>query len=460
MGTVAEDGMKQTSELIKSILDFFRRFAESIGNYLEERGKTSAQRELARYIKGGGNLFCYEIQGDNVIKNLTPMLKEELKKRKIPFVEIASDRSKLFIRQEDFRQVMEINRELCVKSQCYFQEVDTSELENAVANAPEMKDKQMFTIHNLDYYEMETLKNKCNDINKGFMVGTEMNKDGTYNVTIIASHLYKKNFKSDKDKDFCKAYLQMNMSLYGNNSGVKKLQIDIDKQIDEAVEQLCEKGEQTFYIVGVDDPSKYIEVRPDQFVVHKVVQTEEGMVDKIERMCSKTDPDFPEELQRYMDRIYDRAIVTDMNLLVKHRGTPIVEGQRRERVIDSPRPQKNKRQYMQAKAEHEAVEMIDMMVRKRLYRNNMLNLPPDRLFTLYATEASKIVACIDKEGVVPEGYDAKDMEAVRNAFADPKRHASTKRCDEVAATIVKNPIDVHQAKKTRTVTNDRKQEGR
>ena len=182
MDGIAEKNYQMSEKFLKTLADLTQRALAAIAKFLEEHAKTDAQREMAKFIRGGGQLYAYSVQGDRN-PGVKGELQMELEKNGISYI-VCNDMSTILIKEEDMERVREVNRNILVTRSNYFQEGDLHELEKAIATAPFIKDKELFIMQNLNRYEAEVLKNKCNHIAAGFTVGSEKNADGSVNIGI------------------------------------------------------------------------------------------------------------------------------------------------------------------------------------------------------------------------------------------------------------------------------------
>ena len=404
MDGIAEKNYQMSEKFLKTLADITQRALAAIAKFLEEHAKTDAQREMAKFIRGGGQLYAYSVQGDRN-PGVKGELQMELEKNGISYI-VCNDMSTILIKEEDMESVREVNRNILVTRSNYFQEVDLNELEKAIATAPFIKDKELFIMQNLNKYEAEVLKNKCNHIAAGFTVGSEKNADGSVNIGIHEEgRLYADDPKKD---DFCKAYLKMTLSLYGPNHKIKQAQIDADEAIDEQVRSL--KGCQTqHYIVGADDHSQYIVLHEKGFTYTSDVLSK-GKMTRKSYTCDITDPDYDIELQRYMDGIYNRVIIDDPDLLDRHLDT-----NNEERVVQTDRPRRSKDAYNVSVADNEAAEQINLMIHNNIEETGKTFESGEAQFDYYTKQASNIMqAAIDNE--IPKGYTSEEMKTLHDIF--------------------------------------------
>ncbi len=73
------------------------------------------------------------------------------------------------IREIDKDKVAKLNTDILLVDQNYFIEKPASDLENAIASAPNLKNRDVFTLHGLNMYEVEAVRNKFNNMGRGFI---------------------------------------------------------------------------------------------------------------------------------------------------------------------------------------------------------------------------------------------------------------------------------------------------
>ncbi len=431
MGEVAEKNQQLASNFTRQVAETVARILAILADYLEKEQKNAAQKELARYIRGGGMLFSYSVQGDKA--GAIPPLKAELIDKGIPFGE-TNEGDKILIRYDDLNLIKGINHDILVAKGNYYQEADASELERAVATAPFIKDKEILSIKDLNTYQYEVLKNKCNDISQGFMIGRKEKENGLFDVSVQAKDVLTDDAEK---KDFCLAYLQMYMSLYGPNCDTKISQIEADKKIDEEVAKL--KGTKApHYIVGVDDPTRYIEITEERFVYHRFKKVADAMQEE-QSSCDVKDPDYEAELQRAMDQIFNRAIISDPELLHKHL-------QSKERIIESERPRRDVKQFANHMAEKDVSEKIDEMIKERIKNEGIGFSSAAMKFDFYVKEASVILSsAID--GIIPAEYKEESLLAIKEAF--DKREVSMDAYKQIPEQMLDVKHESHLAMEKR-----------
>ena len=247
MPTIEEQTARSTAQAAKEVAEALAEFFEKLLKALEENEKFKAQASLIKWMKSGGAVREYKPQGYTVEKLLF-----EMEKEKIPY--FALGENSILIRDPDYDKVLELNEQILLAEKNYYQQVPTEKLETAI-NARSGGQGQVLTISNLTPDELETLKRKCNNICKGFTVGTKVNGDNS-ELTINTGHIYSQN---PEKNDFCKSYIQYLFAYYGFDHDQRAGEFDADRKFEGKVKELIDKQEE-FYICGMNDHSKCIQV--------------------------------------------------------------------------------------------------------------------------------------------------------------------------------------------------------
>lgn len=395
MAEVAERGFKETSNFIKTWLELMEAFFKTLGDKLESDAKTSSQRAMAKWLMARqfnpDACTLYDIQGDgdgSCIDEVT----RELDKAGIPYFR-TTDKSRLIIRnvEEDFEAVKDINRKVLVARCNYFQEADLDEYENAIATIDKVKNKDLVKVEGISSLERYVIETKANRVARGLTIGEKKKDDGKYTLGIHAPSVYREG-----KADFCKAFLQAQLSLYGPNAKDKRKEIQADMKLEADVADLKGK-EGVHYIIGVDDPSQYIEINGDEFEYYD----KPGKGPAIQ--VSVDDPDYDYTLRKCMNGIYNKQIIDNMEELSKHLST-------KERTVETNRPKQTKEAYYKRLATDEIADIIDKMVSEKMdeYLKDHKDLAASEKFEVYRSEAATIVTALCEERYV-EGYDNEKM---------------------------------------------------
>ncbi|MCR5670700.1 MAG: hypothetical protein K6G10_06810 [Butyrivibrio sp.] len=396
----AKQNYENTTKFIKVTIDELRQFLEMLADAIEGSRAGAAQKEMAKWIKESGQCTAYTVEG-----KCGRELKAELSKQGIGFIEVM-DESTLVVKTPDIDRIREINRDILKEKGNYYQEIDGNEMERIFAKSDKIPDKTMMTLHGLDKYEYETLKNKCNDITKGFMVGLTKENSDEYALSIHAA----KTYNPDPNKmDFCKAYASMALSLYGANSDVKRQQIDADEKLDKTIASL--KGcENTHYVIGVDDPRKFIEINAQGFELHRIRMVG-GKIENMQVMEVRNDsPDYEIELQKCLDGIYNKAIIDNDDKLFEHISV-------KQRNFNPLRPEKSETQAHIADMEKKVVQISNEMIKSGPKAKLISKMPPKEAFEAYREEMFAILTSVMDGKEIP-GYDVKNTDRLLSCFKE------------------------------------------
>lgn len=429
-----------------AVLRHMSEWIRSLSEYLEKKSRFAPQTELARWINSKeGGVCAFNTRGDCL-----PAVESELIARNIPYVTLdVNGKNCIMIRDIDKARVTQINSNVLVAMGNYYQEVDKKSMENAIATTTGFKDKNIVEMSNLTKYEAVTLKNKCNQIAKGFMVGIEENggtkENPRYSLAIHAPKLLLAN--PDK-QDFCKSFLEMTFSLYGPNALVKCQQIDDDETFDKDLAAINKefnlgRRDETLYIAGVQNTDRYIELTPSGFSFkEKVLQFdhEEGApkyVDKTLFSADRSSPDFNLELLKATDQIQDKIVLSGEDFY-EHMKTD-------EQNFVSGRTEKNVAQEMQSVKESSFINQMDSYINERLLRANYFEKPHtyESMFKMYKNEVLKIVGGLQSDSV-PSGHSEKKF----NEFKENVKRTGIDLDDYYLSIshIESASIDVHKAK--------------
>ncbi len=336
---------------------------------VSEEDKTALKNRLKDIIKEEKSpCRVIEINDKVIIKpedidkdklmNFSLELKERLRVLNVPCKAISE--GVLLIKTEDIERVKSINREMLIERSCYLQEVTKTEYENIIAER--FKNKDVFQMDGLNVVELEILKNKCNSIKKGFTLGVEHNKEAdTYSVIVKESDVLAEN--SATNKNFCKAYGEMILSLYGPNQLTRQEEIEADLKLDRIVAE--RKGEGNYWIASTTDRHKYIEVSDKGFEVYTTQKKKDGTVGFVSKeFVSVEDQNYEEELYRQLDIMEDKAVVENFEDLNLH-----LNGQD---VLDTVRPLRTQDQIDNSAFQKEFVDILDKETESIMQKNGLL----------------------------------------------------------------------------------------
>lgn len=385
------------NKFIREALKILQKYMEAYLKAANERAKFAGSIELARWLKSGGEVQVYRMRG-----NCQYEFGSLLDREGIPYIKDVN--GNFIVKTPDYEKMADFNHMANIERGNYYKECDKKDLIASVAFS-DSKDKSIYEFKNLDFYDKTVLRNKCNGIMKGFMVGTERNKDGTYNVAVKSRYLY--NARSGND--LCHALLKSALSLHTENERVKKTQIKHDLMISKEVSAL--KGcREPHYIVSRKDPSQFITIDSNGFSYTEVNVIHGERHDHPVRQVDFDSPDYEPELEKYLSTIFDKAIITDLVQLNDH----IVK---KFPVNDNKRPTKELSECERSRAYHEIGSALDGMIKRKLGEQN-----PEKGLERYYAELRKICAAV-KEDRYPAGYtkDSFDrlVESMKEHHIDP-----------------------------------------
>ena len=171
----------------------------------------------------------------------------------------------LFVDPSRVKEIERLNRNVLLARSNFYWLVKRQDLENAIAGADFIKNKDIFSVHGLNFYEMSLLAQYCGDISSGLMLAISPTRDLNYTISVHADKVL-----SDVPgkSDFCKAYLKMNLTLNGPNQDLVVAQMDLNNNADE---QIFDSPNDIWpkYVVGINEGTRYIEIMPDSFTLHK-----------------------------------------------------------------------------------------------------------------------------------------------------------------------------------------------
>ena len=395
MAGIAEQNYHSTMGVFKKVLEVLEKWFKDFAEYLEKNAEWAPYKKLAKQMsKSGGQVYNIQFPSEYDKHYSCEEFKRELAKHGIPFF-ATSEENKIIIGADQFDKIKELNRTLLVAKCNYFQEVDTVEMEDAIAKIEGIKDKEMLTFHGLSDYECEVFKNKCNAITKGFMVGIVPNPDNPerYDVTVHAADVLKSK-PGAYSIDVCRAYVESMFSLYGLNSLTKVNQIDADREINREIKALMDTGE-VFYVVDAKNPGVFMEINANGLEFYTTVMDDDGKRhDNQVAHIAKNDPNYEYEMRKYLDSMKNKAILSSSEELSKHLMTKAVN-------IDYLRPDKTPEEEKISMAEDKITLGIDTMIKEKFAERNFDSCIDK--FNAYQSEVKEIMNALieDRE---PEGY--------------------------------------------------------
>lgn len=366
-GAAAREAQNDINAELRQALQIITRYVTVLCQTAKGKASQYTSKELMDYVGKGGNITVFEPKGTTEVALLN-----RLEIENVPFIH--DEKGHFFIRDIDYDKVSEFNRDINLVKGNYYQTCSKDELDWAVANS-KFTDKKMTVFKNLDSFDAETLKNKCNRITRGFMVGEDKH-DGLCDVSVRNKYLY-----MEKGNDVCSAMLESAMSLHMGNEAIKKKQLLHDIRFRERVKNL--KGtEDPRYIRSARNGFKdYVELNADGF-------TYRG------KTVSVNSPDYYAELDRAIDRIPDKVIVSDLNAVIPTDLRPVKSHEERE----------NANNYKLVAG------LMDAMIRKQIGPED-----PERGFERYQKEVKSLCSSLvnDKH---PSGYKVSDIDKLKDTL--------------------------------------------
>ncbi len=431
---VAENNYRNVGEFFKTTNETLLKVLMALIAFLETEAKYGPQKEFAKWIRQNGSCCFYNTQG----KCINDLIRE-LDEKQIPYLRLSNNEDKIIIKTPDLEKVKDINRMILIGRTNYYQEVDALEMENAIASIDKINNKELLTLHNLDFYETEVIKNKCNDISKGFMVGISQEEDNE-NLNSISITTERLLTDDPEKKDFCKSYLQAMHSLYGPNHDTKVEEIKDDIRINNMIANLRGTNDSKF-VAGADEKNfkHYIELNSTGFIAYSVGKGKdnEDLIERVVGRCDIDDPNYDSELQRYLAEIKNKVVLNNSTELSMH-----LTGSGK---YDSKRTQKTRDQELISKHEDEACDLIDKMIKERL-GDSFGQMDPTEKFEAYAGE---VIAIIDGAiNGVECPYPKKEVENLKAIYDQTNATSSYKTVMEKIEEYKKEMnIEHHNARK-------------
>lgn len=442
MSEVAENNYNNAGKIAKAAMNVLADLVLAWVEKKEFDAKYAHVREFAKWIKNGGECCFYRCAGD--CKN---ELKAELIKRNIAFIELTNNNNEIIIKAPDLETVQEINRSILIGKQNYYQEVDSVELEDAFARIDKIENKEIISLHSLTDYAVEEIKNKCNDISKGFMVGISKEENDLYGISVSATKVL-----AEKDKnDFCKAYLSAMQSLYGKNAYVKAEQLEFDIKTAKKIAELKNTGEVKF-VVGANDfnPKKYIEINSEGFIAYSAAKAPNGdITERVIGSCNVNDINYESELQRHIDSIMDITILDNSVELNKFLTS--------NNDFNSERPVKTEMEEKTSAADKDIVGCIDNMIKDKIETEGLKFTTSQDAFTFYTQESIKIMNAIAEDKPL-FSYKPEDLKNLSQIY-DSVRYTKDDICSVIRKISIEGQnIECHKARKKTEREKEQKRE--
>lgn len=410
MDQVGESVQQQMNRIYQAVLKELQNLFDYFSKLFEK--KFDAQQEMLKYLKKNGRSSLYDIP-----PSLLPEVRAELNARKIPYIPLESvnkDKTQLIIRFPDEKIVDEITRKILIARGNYFQEVNNVEFENVMATSPNVSNRNIITVHGLTPYQADELKNKCNNISKGFMIGVEERDDGKVDISCSENHLYSKD-----RKDFCRAYVQEMIAMNGPLVQMKLEMRDANLRVEDEIGKLAH-DEGTQYVVSSSRANRmtYIELNKTGFEVHECHQDPDDpskIINEQTRTVLKTEKNYDLELQRETDKIWGKVIVNDGEELFKY----LQNDKETAEHIKEQYPSFDETTWRKAEAQIKLVNQIDKMVKKKL--GDMEEKTPEEKFEAYKSEYVTVLSYhmgISDRKEKLEGYSKEDMNDLERIYEE------------------------------------------
>ncbi len=309
------------------------------------------------------------------------------------------ENGKLIIRTQDLNKVRDINLQLCLEN-CYgLQEIEKSQFENVIAKSNKFTDKEIIELKGLDKVEVEILKNKCNKIQpqygQGFTLGVERDKNDFYNIVIAGDNV----LTDTKEKDFCQAYIETQLSLYGPNRDIQRDEIEADLEIDRKVMNMVKNADYQ-YIISVTNKDRYIRINEEGFDVINITPDQNGQ--PVPHVITELhndidDPYFNKNLYQQLDMLEDKAIISSREVLKEWRENDDFK-------IEKIRPDKTFQEKRISRFEDEFSKKIDTEIRRNF---DKYDIKFDTAYEKFDNYKHAFVTIIEScsTGIIPEGMD-------------------------------------------------------
>lgn len=407
-------------------LDTMEKLMDMFLSMLESKKKTAAQKAMAEWINAGQETHVFNGRGD-CLREVAQRFREE----GIPYLYINNDlgRDCIIIRDKDTERASIINRETLVRRGNYYQMVSSAEMETIFAKSDAVKNKNLITVENLNKYEAEVLKNKCNWITRGFMVGVDKQKIAgreSYSITTHTNNTYDDSCVANETcmrNDFSKAYLEMTFSLYGPNMDTKIRQIEADMKLNEVLKK-SRGTKKELYLCGAEDNTRYMKIDEDGFKYYECSYDSEGKEQAILKAeVGADDFNYDEQIQKYSDQFRDCVFVDDFDMVQAHLATEKV-------ILHTDRPKLTPEQDIISSFESQLARKMDVIIKKHILEiaasgENQLPVRGADAFNRYQEEAAKIIESL-AENKIPEGYNHNDIAEIKECFESANKKISKK----------------------------------
>ncbi len=421
--------------------DTEKRACELLADYIMMQTDEQDKLRFARGIKQGEGISSYAIQGD-----CTGALKYRLDANGIAYIPL-TDQQKIFIRNADIKKIRKLNKEALKEAAAYMQDMDISELEEAVANVEQFTDKNILHLRKLGNNFAEVLKKNCNKLAPGMPIGSDSYMYGIKVFHDLALHAASV-FSPKSKNDFCKAYLTTAVSLCGKNRIFREAQIscDIADRID------C------MYVHNSMPPTQHFIVdayRPDivmEFCIGGVEVSKVGRSGDEISLIQEAYVDIDDEMYDdivldYMNRIPNKVLIDDpgkiMGFLAEHEGTPANVAVQKLSF------------YKERVREQNLIQILDKAARSHIRDAGLLEVSRD-IFTVYTTLCAELVQAVEK-GIAPKSFSGEEFAAVKNSLKT--KGIELKDYPALTFALKEGERDVHKAMETPMQENFRTSAG-
>lgn len=355
MGNTTSAGKEQMDMMLKALLKFLKETSEKFEKEHDASRQYAFATKIDKWIESGGQIIGYAIT-DNNIREMT---KKELVNDDIAFIEMQLGNETILVIRDCDEKGLEVAKQ-AVQTVIgnYYQEIDRVEMADMFEKYSEFDnkpmEKQFLEFEDLDKDFAEIFKNKCNDVTRGFMIGSEIEKDKE-TITVQAKRtleLENKGNGSTYSRDVCHAFMAATLAHGGPNHDKNILQIEADKKTELEIMQY--KGSEPKYVVGQNNPNVCLCITNEGYKIGRLNQeTKEYEFGEIN---SKHTHDYEKELRMQLDGIFDICIEDDF--------TKVAKFAKGELDLESVRPQKTFKENQVSKAETIAADKIDAVIKR------------------------------------------------------------------------------------------------
>lgn len=395
MGDGGKGGYDSTAKSLKEVFDAIKKWSIAFMGFFQFDEAYKMSRKALKEIDGYSDRFASELSKAGIDYRL-------------------GKEGTVLINHKDLERVRDIEEELLVSYSKSVMVVDEQKLENALVHSKDVSDKRVLTL-NLDQNEFQVLANKCNHLPQGFAIGKgEKNEKGERAFSLRESAVFTpydpKEPKQYKNKDFCYAFLEAELSLFGPNEEIKAAQLEFDRQVDHTIKDLKDK-DTVAYVVSASDNSKYIKLEEKGAKIYNRGEDGEWSFKEI----STSDPRYDTLVKQATVNLYNRTVIYDDKELERHLDPD-------QDNVRAGRPRLTPEQAEAGKCSDEIAAKLDRIVKVHMkevdfYDNNTKNA--EVLFHKYKEECAKVLdVALDEKAETPKGYKEEDIETIRRSFKE------------------------------------------